>query len=105
MKKRTDRILGIVCYTVGILLALYVGAWQMLIEPIGLLIYTFRNGDLTLTILVMNIIKIALSTTVSGIMFTFGYVGYNHFKGPEDPDWELFGDSAKKRDQEEKQNG
>ena len=35
-----------------------------------------------------SIIKIAFSTTFGGLVWCIGYIGYNHFKGTEDPDWE-----------------
>ena len=34
MKKKCDKLLGILCYALGILAALYVGGYLMLIKPI-----------------------------------------------------------------------
>ena len=70
MKKKCDKLLGILCYALGILAALYVGGWLMLIKPIH-----------------KSIIKIAFSTTFAGLVWCIGYIGYNFFKGNEDPDW------------------
>ena len=70
MKKKCDKLLGILCYALGILAALYVGGWLMLIKPIHVII-----------------IKIAFSTTFAGLVWCIGYIGYNFFKGNEDPDW------------------
>ena len=47
----------------------------------------FSNDSLTLTLLLKSIIKIAFSTTFAGLVWCIGYIGYNHFKGTEDPDW------------------
>ena len=71
MKKKCDKLLGILCYALGILAALYVGGYHML----------------TLPLLLKSIIKIAFSTTFAGLVWCIGYIGYNFFKGNEDPDW------------------
>ena len=84
MKKKVSHILGVLCYALGIFFALYVGGWLMLIKPIHMLMEAFSNDSLTLTLLLKSIIKIAFSTTFAGLVWC---IGYNHFKGTEDPDW------------------
>ena len=59
MKKKCDKLLGILCYALGILAALYVGGWLMLINPIHVIIIAFGNDMLTLPLLLKSIIKIA----------------------------------------------
>ena len=87
MKKKCDKLLGILCYALGILAALYVGGYLMLIKPIHVIIIAFGNDMLTLPLLLESIIKIAFSTTFAGLVWCIGYIGYNFFKGNEDPDW------------------
>ena len=87
MKKKVSHILGVLCYALGIFFALYVGGWLMLIKPIHMLMEAFSNDSLTLTLLLKSIIKIAFSTKFAGLVWCIGYIGYNHFKGTEDPDW------------------
>lgn len=87
MKKKVSQILGVLCYALGIFFALYVGGWLMLIKPIHMLMDAFANNSLTLSLLLKSIIKIAFSTTFAGLVWCIGYIGYNHFKGTEDPDW------------------
>ena len=87
MKKKVSHILGVLCYALGIFFALYVGGWLMLIKPIHMLMDAFSNDSLTLTLLLKSIIKVAFSTTFAGLVWCIGYIGYNHFKGTEDPDW------------------
>lgn len=87
MKKKCDKLLGILCYALGILAALYVGGYLMLIKPIHVIIIAFGNDMLTLPLLLKSIIKIAFSTTFAGLVWCIGYIGYNFFKGNEDPDW------------------
>ena len=43
MKKKCDKLLGILCYALGILAALYVGGYLMLIKPIHVIIIAFDN--------------------------------------------------------------
>ena len=59
----------------------------MLIKPIHVIIIAFGNDMLTLPLLPKSIIKIAFSTTFAGLVWCIGYIGYNFFKGNEDPDW------------------
>ena len=47
MKKKCDKLLGILCYALGILAALYVGGYLMLIKPIHVIIIAFGNDMLT----------------------------------------------------------
>lgn len=95
-----SRVLGIACYTIGILCAIYVGGWLMFIKPIQTLVLAFSAGTLSLSILLKSIIKIAFSSTFAGLVFCIGYIGYNHFKGTEDPDWQAIEEKWKlKKDQ------
>lgn len=48
MKKKCNKLLGILCYALGILAALYVGGYLMLIKPIHVIIIAFGNDMLTL---------------------------------------------------------
>lgn len=88
MKKKWNLLLGIICYTLGVFLTIYIGGWVMLIQPIRLLLTAFSAKTLTFRMLVNCIIKIALSTTVGGFLWCLGYIGFNHFRGTEEPDWE-----------------
>lgn len=80
--------MGIICYLIGVLVAVYVGGWLMLFLPIRTLVGAFAEGSWTFPFVLANLIKIVLSATIAGLIWCFGYMGYNHFKGPEDPDWE-----------------
>lgn len=89
MKKNVQRLLAMICYLLGVLFALYYGGWKMFIVPIKKLILVGLAGELTTTFVLANVFSILMSTTVAGLMFCLGYIGYNHFKGTEDPDWSL----------------
>jgi hypothetical protein len=88
MRKRVQMMLGGACYVLGLVAAIYIGGVLMLLEPIGVLYHAYSIGALTVTVVVVNGIKILLSTTIGGFVWCIGYIGYNHFKGTEDPDWD-----------------
>lgn len=46
MKKKCNKLLGLLCYALGILAALYVGGYLMLIKPIHVIIMAFGNDML-----------------------------------------------------------
>ena len=87
MKKKWSMVLGVICYTLGIFCSIYVGGWLMLIKPIRGLLLAYTMKTLTFRFLVTSIIKIAFSTTFGGLVWCIGYIGYNFFRGTEDPDW------------------
>lgn len=80
--------MAIVSYGMGIFLSAYVGGWVMLFEPLFILIHSISNGSLTLDMALICIVKIALSATMAGFIWCLGYIGFNHFKGKDEPDWE-----------------
>ena len=86
--KKIRKALAILCLVAGGVLSIYVGGYLMLFRPIQTLISTFNEGTMTLHLLIVAIVKIALSATFAGFVWCVGYVGYNHFIGTEDPDWE-----------------
>lgn len=84
MKKSWRAFMSIVCYTVGLVGAIYFGGWLMLIQPINQIWEAYQQQVLNWHMLLVAIIKIALSTTVAGAVWCTGYIGYNHFIGTED---------------------
>ncbi len=84
MKKRWKAFMSIVCYTVGLVAAIYLGGWIMLIQPINEIWVAYQLKTLSWHMLLVAIVKIALSTTVAGAVWCAGYIGYNHFIGTED---------------------
>lgn len=77
-----------ICYVLGIVGFLYVAGYMLMIQPIQELLNAFTTNTLTLNQLIINILKIALSTTIGGFVWCVGYIGFNHFKGTEDPNWD-----------------
>lgn len=88
MRKRWNKAMGILCYAAGVVCAVYVGGWLMLFLPITTLAGAISDGSWTVGFVLANLIKIVFSATIAGFLWCLGYIGYNHFKGTEDPDWE-----------------
>lgn len=89
MKKRMKALAAQLCYLLGILGALYVGGWMMLLSPIHDLVSAFTTNNLSLPLVLICLLKILFSSTFAGLVWCIGYIGCNHFKGTDDPDWDL----------------
>lgn len=100
MKKRINMALGFLCYAFGVLVALYVGFWKMVCIPVQDLYCALTGGQITWTLLLTCAVKIMFSATLAGAIWCIGYIGYNHFKGIEDPDWDALEAKRRKRDTE-----
>lgn len=98
MKKHVKAVLGLICYGLGIVLALYVGLWHMICRPVAGLYFAFVAGELTLSMILACSVKVLFSTTFAGLIWCIGYIGYNYFKGTEDPDWEELEEQRRYRD-------
>ncbi|MDD6480744.1 MAG: hypothetical protein PUF65_00500 [Lachnospiraceae bacterium] len=88
MVRSIRRAAGILCNILGVFAAAYCGIWKMLVIPVYTLYIAFIGGHLSLSLIAVCGVKMLLSTTVAGLVFCIGYVGYNCFKGTEDPDWD-----------------
>ncbi len=88
MKKRVQQLLGIACYVLGMLAAVYIGGVVMLLHPVEALYRAYVTGALTVPVVLSSVVRIVLSATTAGLVWCIGYIGYNYFKGTEDPDWD-----------------
>lgn len=103
MRKQWKRLMGCLCYGAGIVCSLYYGLWKLLVLPVGSLISAWMAGTITLTFVVACGIKILVSTTLTGLIWCIGYMGYNYFKGTEDPDWEAMEEQHREKTKEGRQ--
>lgn len=88
MKKNVQMLLGFLCYVLGVVLSIYVGGIMMLLHPLQTIYGSLSCGIWDWYLLAVCGAKILLSTTVAGFVWCTGYIGWNYFKGTEDPDWE-----------------
>lgn len=84
MNRKMKILLAVLCYLCGALAAVYIGGWIMLLKPLRLLVSSYQTGALGISVLLHCVIKIALSTTVGGLVWCIGYMGCNYFRGTED---------------------
>lgn len=88
MKRQVCMVIGFCCYVAGIIGSAYYGIWKMLCMPLWQMVAAVMAGEFTLTLFLVCGIKILFSTTLTGLIWSIGYIGYNYFKGDEDPDWD-----------------
>ena len=88
MKKHISMMCAIICYAIGVIASVYFGLWKMLLHPVLMIVAAFSAGTLTVNLMIACAVKILFSTTLTGLIWCIGYIGYNHFKGTEDPDWD-----------------
>jgi hypothetical protein len=94
MKKRLMQWMALLCNVLGTVAAVYVAGWEMLLLPLYTLYTSLLGGTLTLPLLLLCAVKILLSATFGGLVWCIGYIGYNYFRGNEDPDWTVIGAGA-----------
>ncbi|WP_312446555.1 hypothetical protein [Lacrimispora sp.] len=66
--------LSIGIFLAGIMLAVYIGYWTLLIKPIMVCVAASDAGVLTSSMTMMTIIKCAVSWLVAGVIFGLGYI-------------------------------
>lgn len=96
MDKKWKVVMATICYVLGVLASIYVGGWIMLIKPVRLLMFAYSTGTMNLHMLIVCIVKIALSTTVGGLVWCVGYIACNCFRGTED-EYDRILDKERKR--------
>lgn len=58
----------------GTALAVYAGIWKMLIKPLAGLYLAYKAGQLTVFYAAISLIKCWLSLTVTGFIWSIGYM-------------------------------
>ena len=81
MKKHISMMCAIICYAIGVIASVYFGLWKMLLHPVLMIVAAFSAGTLTVNLMIACAVKILFSTTLTGLIWCIGYIGYNHFKG------------------------
>ena len=68
-KRKQKRILSVLIFIIGLLLAGYIGGWLLFIKPIIACCAAFDAGNLTALMVGISIIKIVFATAISSIIF------------------------------------
>lgn len=69
MKKNAGRVLAVLFSILGTVLGLYIGGYCLFVRPVYWLVTGFMDGTLTAGILIINVIKIFIASTVGGAIW------------------------------------
>jgi hypothetical protein len=75
---------GGMCSLIGTILAIYVGAWLMILTPVKDIYTAFYLGKLTTGLIVISTLKCALSLTTGSAIWCGGYILKNKLIGYEE---------------------
>ena len=78
MGRNIRMALSVAIYILGLAVSVFVGVWIMLLKPVKETIAAYSLGTLTLTQLLISVIKCISSMTVSGLIWCIGYIASNH---------------------------
>lgn len=84
MNRNFRIIISVAVYFFGLAASVYVGGWVMLLKPIRGTIAAYTLGTLTLSQLIVTIIKCIFSLTVAGFIWCVGYIVSNHIYDSRD---------------------
>ena len=69
MKKNAKRAIAVLFSILGTVLGLYIGGYCLFVRPVYWLVTGFMDGTLTAGILIINVIKIFIASTVGGAIW------------------------------------
>ena len=69
MKKNAKRAIAVLFSILGTVLGLYIGGYCLFVRPVYWLVTGFMDGALTAGILIINVIKIFIASTVGGAIW------------------------------------
>ncbi|MCR5196890.1 MAG: hypothetical protein K6D38_11245 [Pseudobutyrivibrio sp.] len=85
MKKSAKKALVVLFSILGTVLGLYIGGYWLFIRPVYWLVTSFKAGTLTAGILIINVIKIFVASTIGGAIWCICDIIAGHFRDlPED---------------------
>ncbi|MCR4695362.1 MAG: hypothetical protein K5773_08600 [Pseudobutyrivibrio sp.] len=80
MKKNAKRVLAVFFSILGSVLGLYIGGYWLFVRPVYWLVIAVRTGSLTVRLLIINIIKIFIASTVGGSIWCICDIIAGHFR-------------------------
>ncbi|QFJ53505.1 hypothetical protein [Pseudobutyrivibrio xylanivorans] len=87
MKKNAKRALAVLFSILGTVLGLYIGGYVLFVRSVYWLVTGFTAGTLSAGMLLVNVIKIFIASTVGGAIWCLCDIIASHIKGlPEDDD-------------------
>lgn len=84
MNRNIRIVLSAAIYFTGFIVSLYVGGWIMFLKPVRHTIAAYTLGTLTLSQLLVAVVKCVSSMTVAGLIWCLGYMASNHIYDSRD---------------------
>ncbi|MCR5416251.1 MAG: hypothetical protein K6E79_05605 [Pseudobutyrivibrio sp.] len=85
MRENAKKAMAVLFSLLGTVLGLYIGGYWLFVRPVYWLFVGFRTGTLTAHILIINIIKIFVASTVGGGIWCIFDIIASQFRDlPED---------------------
>ena len=85
MKKNAKRALAVLFSILGTVLGLFIGGYVLFVRPVYWLIIGFKGGTLTAGMILINVFKIFIASTVGGAIWCICDIIAGHFRDlPED---------------------
>lgn len=86
MKKNAKRALAVLFSILGTVMGLYIGGYMLFVRPVYWLVTSFSGGTLTAGLLLINVIKIFIASTVGGAIWCICDIIAGHFRDLPDDD-------------------
>lgn len=86
MKKNAKKALAVLFSILGTVLGLYIGGYMLFVRPVYWLVIGFTDGTLTAGMLLVNIFKIFIASTVGGAIWCLCDIIASHIKGLHEDD-------------------
>ena len=80
MKKNVKRALAVFFSVLGTALGIYIGGYWLFVRPVYWLVTSFTGGTLTAGILLINVIKIFVASTVGGAIWIICDIIASYFR-------------------------
>ncbi len=86
MKKNAKKALATLISVLGSALGIYIGGYWLFVRPVYWLVTSFTGGTLTAGILLINVIKIFVASTIGGAIWCLCDIIAGHFRELPDDD-------------------
>ena len=80
MKKNAKKALATLISVLGSALGIYIGGYWLFVRPVYWLVTSFTGGTLTAGILLINVIKIFVASTVGGAIWIICDIIASYFR-------------------------
>ncbi|SDB33165.1 hypothetical protein SAMN02910298_01600 [Pseudobutyrivibrio sp. YE44] len=87
MKKNAKRAMAVLFSILGTVLGLYIGGYMLFVRPVYWLITGFTSGTLSAGMILINVFKIFIASTVGGAIWCIGDIIAGYFRDLPEEDF------------------